>query len=354
LSGFVAFDAIIVFSPFQFSVDLSGGVHVDFHGVGFGMTLHGHISGPSPWLIDGEVCVSLLFADACVGFHEKLGGEAKPTLPSIDPWLGQPWSAGIAFADQDVGGLEPAIRDMRNWRGDLPPGAFVGVSYREQKPPVSRVDPVGVATFTQKVAPLDYPIDMFVGAPSGRTGELKITGATSGSVAATPSPVKDFFAPAQYKSMSDAEKLSSESFESLDAGVAIVSQAVSMGAVQGKTIEYRTFEIQAGGAIVERTDVHYVPSDAHLDGMATGSSAARPLVRSTGRLRFIDLTLPPKLTDQLETYLVVLKSSLTAVPGLATGVTRSQAAALLSAAAGSSVAQKRLYQVIPSSFLAAA
>ena len=354
LSGFVSFDAIIVFSPFQFTADLSGGVHVDFHGVGFGMTLHGHISGPSPWQIAGEVCVSLWFADACVGFHEKLGGEAEPTLPSIDPWFGQPWSEGIAFADQEVGGLEPAIRDLRNWKGDLPPGAFVGSAYREQKPPVSRVDPVGVATFTQKVAPLDYSLDMFVGAPSGRTGELKITGVTSGTVAATPSPVKDFFAPAQYKSMSEAEKLSSESFESLDAGVAIVSQAVTIGAVQGKTIQYRTFELQEGGAIVERPDVHYTLSDAHLDGMATGASAARPLVRTTGRFRFIDPTLAPKLIDQLETYLVVAKSSLLALQGLPTGVTRTQAAALLSAAAGSSVAQKRLYQVIPTSFLAAA
>src|SRR4029078_12799340 len=61
LTGSVGFEAIFVFSPFSFDARLWGNVHVAFLGVAFGMTLDGHISGPSPWVIDGEVCVSLWF-----------------------------------------------------------------------------------------------------------------------------------------------------------------------------------------------------------------------------------------------------------------------------------------------------
>jgi hypothetical protein len=85
LKGGLAFDALIVFSPFSFDATLEGGVHVDFHGAGFGMHFHGHISGPAPWHLDGDVCVSILWWDACVGISLTLGGENKPELPAIDP-----------------------------------------------------------------------------------------------------------------------------------------------------------------------------------------------------------------------------------------------------------------------------
>ena len=88
LTGFLGFDAIFVFSPFSFEADIDAGVHVDFHGCGFGLQFHGTIAGPSPWTLHGQVCVSILFYDACVGFSLTLGGTSKPTLPGLDPWAG--------------------------------------------------------------------------------------------------------------------------------------------------------------------------------------------------------------------------------------------------------------------------
>ena len=48
LTGSVGFEALFVFSPFSFDARMWGNVHVDFLGVGFGMTLDGRIRGPSP------------------------------------------------------------------------------------------------------------------------------------------------------------------------------------------------------------------------------------------------------------------------------------------------------------------
>ena len=57
LTGTLAFDALFVFSPFSFDVELHGGVSVSFHDFGGTLQFHGRISGPSPWRITGSVCV---------------------------------------------------------------------------------------------------------------------------------------------------------------------------------------------------------------------------------------------------------------------------------------------------------
>jgi hypothetical protein len=351
LTGNLGFDAIIVFSPFSFEARLYGGVHVDFLGCGFTLTFEGTLSGPSPWRIHGHVCVGVWFAEACVGFNETLGSESKPTLPSLDPWFGSP--VGALLVDQEVGGLRPAIEDLRNWEGVLPAGAFTGVTYIERKPAVLRVDPVGVATFRQKSVPLNYDITRFAGTTPSRTGEIKVTTVTVGSgTPATATMVKDYFAPAQYRQMPEAEQLSSEAFEYLDAGAAIESRKVTNGAIQAETIQYRTFTIDADGN-VDEPGIQHTPTTAQLEGMSTASSASRPAIRLTGASRFTDRRLPVKLTDDLPVFGVAFRGTLGAVPNLATGITRSQANALLAGAAGSVAANRRALQITPSFLLAA-
>ena len=81
----VQFDALIVFSPFAFEVSIDAQARVSFHGRGIGVHLHAVVNGPSPWRVRGEVCVSILWWDACLGFDKTFGKGERVELPQIIP-----------------------------------------------------------------------------------------------------------------------------------------------------------------------------------------------------------------------------------------------------------------------------
>jgi hypothetical protein len=348
LRGNLAFDALFVFSPFSFEADLSGGVHVDFHGVGFNLTFHGHVSGPSPWRITGEVCVGVWFASACVGFNETLGDENKPVLPRLDPWEGA--EKDKPLSEQEVPGLKPALKDARNWSGVLPPGVVTGVSYRKDSGGAVPIDPVGVATFRQKAVPLDYAITRFAGTSPKNPGaafrivSVSVTG-SSGPPLST-NPVSDYFAPGQYREMKNAEKLSSPAYDRLNAGFELMSAAVRAGAAVTKTPEFDTTVVDEQG--VSSPAPVYTPTPQHLGGMVSAAAAARLGLRLSGAGRFTDLTLPRKVTDTTETYVVTNKAALIAIAGSDGGLSRSDASALADGLSASGERSRRNYQVLPS------
>ncbi len=77
IEGKIGGDALIVL-PLTFDVSIYGGVHVKYRGHNLvGVDFKGGMSGPSPIVLRGEVCVSLLLFDACWSDSIKLGsGEA--------------------------------------------------------------------------------------------------------------------------------------------------------------------------------------------------------------------------------------------------------------------------------------
>ena len=342
LTGNVGFEAMFVFSPFSFDARLWGSVHVDFLGVGFGMTLDGRITGPSPWTIDGEVCVSLWFDSACVGIHKKLDGAPAPqTLPLLDPWFGFP--SDVALSAQEVPGLKPAIKDPRNWAGRLPAGALIGVSYVERKGREELVDPVGIATLRQKSVPFAYNITQYAGRAPSRKGMLNITSATVGGVGASADYVTDWFAPGQYRKMGNDEALAAQPFEQLKAGVELQGKVAKVGSSRPRAIEYRTLVLDAQGNEVQAFN-HMLPP-RHLDGIQKSSSVARLSARLSGRTRFIDITQKRRMTDEIESFSLTSKVDLTLVGGIAK-VTRSEAAAALDALAGSNAFKRQQYQIV--------
>jgi len=349
LTGSVGFEAIFVFSSFSFDARLWGNVHVDFLGCGFGMTLDGRISGPSPWVINGEVCVSLWFDSACVGIHKQLDGAPAPVpLPTLDPWLGDP-STELVASRQKVPGLKAAILDTANWSGRLPPGALIGVTYVERKnkdrPPV---DPVGIATFRQKAVPLDYEITRFAGTTPSRKGKLTIGPVTAGGSPASAPYVTDWIAPGQYRKMSNDEALSAKPFEQLNAGVELQSGVLKNGTTRNRGIEYRTTVLNEQGDVVTTpAQASHALPDRHLKGMVKSSSASRLSARLTGKTRFIDIRQLPKMTDDLETFSLTSRLTLQIVDGI-TNVTRSQVAAALDAKAGTNTFNRQQYQIVGS------
>jgi hypothetical protein len=251
---------------------------------------------------------------------------------------------------QEVPGLKPALRDARNWSGVLPPGAVTGVTYRKDKNGAVPVDPVGVATFRQKAVPLDYAITRYGGTAPLNPGavfavsSVVVTGSTEPAL--TTNPVSDFFAPGQYREMKTAEKLSSPAFDSLHAGFELKSAAVRAGVAVPKTPTFVTKVIKEDGTMT--TAPTYTPSPQHLGGMLSAVAAARLGVRLAGASRFTDPTLPRKVTDVLETYVVTNKQGLNAIAGSEGGLPRTEASALAESISGSGRHSRRNYQVLPS------
>ena len=58
-------------------------------------------------------------------------------------------------------------------------------------------------------------------------------------------PQRDFFAAGQYQNLSDAEKLSRDSYELMDAGVAIAANAVTRRRLRETPLVYETIVIDA-------------------------------------------------------------------------------------------------------------
>src|SRR5262249_18277794 len=144
LHGHLGFDALFVFSPFSFEADFGADVSVSFHGVGLGVGLHGTISGPTPWRVHAEACVSVLWWDACLPVEISFGTESRVELQPVDPWFG---FTDENDASRNVVGLQKAILDTRNWSGGFPEGTHpvvsLAVSSASDEPPI---DPIGEAT----------------------------------------------------------------------------------------------------------------------------------------------------------------------------------------------------------------
>jgi hypothetical protein len=310
LSGGLAFDALIVFSPFSFEASLEGGVHVDFHGAGFGMHFHGKISGPAPWHLEGDVCVSILWWDACVGFSITLGGESKPVLPELDVWNG---SAPDAAQHQDVPGLNRALSAPGNWSGVLPPNGYQAVSLRDtDSSTAARVDPLGVAAFQQKVLPFDLALSRFAGRDRAKNNvvtvsvnkvvvdndDLKARGRVNA--------VSDFFAPAQYQKLPDAQALSSPSFQKMQAGFSLSSNDLKTGTEQLQDITFTTFVVGAPGPGSNFS----VTSDDVLLAMVGRSATASAGMRTGNIDRFVDFAKDPSFSLPDETYFLASKITL--------------------------------------------
>jgi hypothetical protein len=235
--GWIGFDALVIFSPFSFIVDISAGVELRAgSSVIAGIHLSGQLSGPNPWHISGEACLSLFFFDICVGFSVTIGDKKPDDLPTADPW---PL-------------LEAAIKKPESWSATIPAGGARAVSLAipaGSTPPVL-VDPLGGISLHEKVLPLNRKITKFgearpIGPDHYNVTLVRVGGAPAPSWA----PVKDYFAIGQFQELSDPEKLSRPSFEPMDAGVSVASDAAAHGGSFGIDVVYETIIVDAPDSI---------------------------------------------------------------------------------------------------------
>ncbi len=327
LDGWLGFDVMFVFSPFSFTASINAGVRVSFHGVGFGINLHGDLSGPNPWHLKGKVCVSVLWWDACLPVDITFGDRQQAALPQIDPWTGE--------ESVPVTGLADAISDPRNWEGTGTPAEFAVVSLAaaataDRTP----IDPLGSATLRQKVVPFNRKLEKFgefkpIGhdrfdlGPSGGKVEVVIPPVPPAndptmSEVTEIVVVQDEFAPGHFMQLSNAQKLSMPSYVPMDAGVSVAADRIALGSTDANTIEYVTKFIDDQGGVHD--DAKHQLTDAQLAGLLRRSASALAGMRRTGNERFMlgnrpkKIRLGPALFVVADSCTMARNSAVTAAP----------------------------------------
>jgi hypothetical protein len=272
----VEFHALFTFSPFSFIADISGGVDLRRGTrVIAGIHLSGTLSGPSPWRVKGEACISVLFFDVCVGFDRTFG--QRITFSPLPP---------ANLRDQ----LRAAIEDERNWNAELPPAVERVVSTVPPSPdpavatPPVLVDPMGAIALHQRLLPLNYRIAKFGEAVLAKPVTFKVTDVLVGDSPEDFSLVQDFFAPGEFEVLSEDDKLSRPSFEKMVAGVAIASDAVDHGQPKEATVEYEDIIIDS--PFDSRPVGPYLLSGANLLGMLGRGAATLGGFATTGGRKF--------------------------------------------------------------------
>jgi hypothetical protein len=168
--------------------------------------IRGQLEGTSPWHIEGQGSISLLFFDIDVPFSHTWGAKVETALPPI----------------KVMPRLLEELNKLENWRASLPTGTNTLVTLREITATEDLVlHPGGFLSVTQRAIPLNLDLDK-VGnqTPSDvRRLELRVTG----TALKRHEDTTERFATAQFKKLSDAQKLSQPAFEKQDAGLELAA-----------------------------------------------------------------------------------------------------------------------------------
>ena len=203
ISGHLGFDALFQFSPFYFIITISASLDVKVFGVGlFSVHMRGQLEGTSPWHIEGEGSISLLFWDIDVPFSHTWGENENTTLPPIDV----------------LPLLTAELQKLDNWTAEVPAANTLLVSLRDVAAGEGLIlHPVGVLKVAQRALPLDLDLDK-VGNQTPRDARRLTLQVDGGGLAKT-RDTTERFATAQFKALGDSGKLSSPAYEPQHAGM---------------------------------------------------------------------------------------------------------------------------------------
>jgi hypothetical protein len=274
LTAQLGFDALFTFKPFSFDADISGAIALSYDGSTFaGIHLDASLSGPSPWHVKGDVCLSLFLFSVCAGFEATFGEAGGDSSTAPDP----------------TQLLTTALGDPRSWSGELVPGALAvaKLAAPEGAKAPARMDPAAGARLLQRVVPLGRQIFEFGGQPLATplTFTVDPTATLNGSAVSDVTAENDYFARAQFESLTNADKLSAPSFESMQAGATVGAGGFAIGSPVSDTLAYRTVVLD-GKWQRKQLAGSYKPKASTVAAQAAWGPAAGSALHRRGLARF--------------------------------------------------------------------
>jgi hypothetical protein len=218
VSASLTFDALIQVKPFGMIVDLTiaAAILVNSNPI-LTLNLDLHVTGPDPWTATGSASFGFLWFSITVPISITAGPSAPP----------QP----AQTVDLD-GNLLTALADPGSWATG-PPSGGGPVRVGSQASAGSAVYPAGSLTVRQAAVPLGQRIERYGPDLLDAPCRYDITGTGLGAQPGNGTPVTDFFAPAQFLTLDDADKLSAPSFEMMTAGTTIGGSGLTLPATPG-------------------------------------------------------------------------------------------------------------------------
>jgi hypothetical protein len=262
--GFLSFDALFQFNPFYFIADVSAMLALrsgssSIASIKLDLTLE----GTTPWKARGTAKLKLFwFLTVKIRFNKTFGEARDTTLPAVEV----------------IPLLETALLANGNWQPQIPGRGHLLVSLKQVEAAADTiiVHPFGILEISQKVVPLNIPIDKFGNQKPGDGNEFHIRNVKIGSQEQVTADSEELFAPAQFFEKTDSEKLSSKSFEKYDSGIRIVSSEKLISDYFSKRdVEYELFYIdsQRDRRLLSRFDLVAPDADA-FDAWAVNGAIA--------------------------------------------------------------------------------
>ncbi len=274
ITGDAGFDVLIRLLPFHFRAEVHASVQLK-HGSHnlFKVSFDGALEGPLPLRINAKASFEILWCSFSVPIALTLvSGQAVEALVPIDV----------------LGALLEVLAKPTSWSSQLPDGSGQVVVTGQVTSAATVLHPLGTLRVRQHLVPLDLTRDIDLVGTSTPTGErrFRVSALTLGPTTHEPQPVQDLFAPSQFFSMTDDEKLAAPSFERMDAGAELGTDGYEVDLVASRRsgFAYDTITLGADGTPTDTTP-HTEPGSRVLDQMAT-SAASRARTRTTLARRF--------------------------------------------------------------------
>ena len=330
--GFLAFDALFQFDPFRFVAEVRAMLALrsgssSIASISLSLTLE----GPTPWKADGTAKLKLFwFLTVKVRFSKTFGEERDTRLDDIEV----------------LPLVEAALGAEANWQAEIPPGSHLLVTLRSFEAPAAIVaHPFGVLTVSQKVVPLDVRIDRFGHRRPSDAHEFSITDVHAGSHPLGTTAVEEYFAPAQFFNRTDAEKLSSKSFERYGSGIRVAeSEQLDSDHYAVRDVDFELSYIDSQRDVGLGPFV-YLPDLAAFDTWAVaGSVAGSPLSYAVNHPSAL---APHGATVAAEAYHVVGVEDLAPFDGMAAAPSQGEAMARMNAVLAERPGLRGRIQVVP-------
>jgi hypothetical protein len=262
VEGHMALDALLRFNPFYFIVEITAGVSLKVLGTGcFSIDLEFTLEGTTPWRARGHGSIKLLFFSISKSFDETWGESQQTTLPPISI----------------IPLLKIELDRPENWRALPPPSNNLLVSLRKLELAAGQLvlHPLGSLEVSQNQVPLGITIER-VGAQVPDDANL-FTLAVNSAGLKRKDDVCRGFSPAQFKKMSDAQKLSSPAFEKEKSGLLIAydGEELQTGRAVRRSLRYELTTIDTlYRRFVNRFQVLSIAAFVHfIKGSAVAKSA---------------------------------------------------------------------------------
>ena len=206
--GYVSFDALMQFSPFCFEALAASGFTLDTALGDASIRISARLKGPTPWYVKAIGSIEVFGFEFEAEYEKEWGKSQKEELPEI--------------------ALKPLLLDefkkKEVWSAKLPPESTQlisisnpGLSDAASEPLI--IYPNGDLVVSQKLVPFKMKLEKLGNQMISDIHEVQISSLSVSGTNSVLSDISDTFAIGQYLELSDAEKISKPSFESMKCGV---------------------------------------------------------------------------------------------------------------------------------------